>query len=37
MKAFESSTTTPDNLTTLVKAEYAKWGKIVSAAGAKVD
>jgi tripartite-type tricarboxylate transporter receptor subunit TctC len=37
IQAFDLWTSTPEEFTAVLKADYAKWGKIVSAAGAKVD
>ena len=36
-QAFDLWTSTPEEFTGVVRADRAKWGKIVSAAGAKVD
>jgi tripartite-type tricarboxylate transporter receptor subunit TctC len=37
VQGFDLWTSTPEEFTSVLKADYAKWGKIVSAAGAKVD
>jgi tripartite-type tricarboxylate transporter receptor subunit TctC len=37
IQAFDLWTSTPEEFTAVLKADHAKWGKIVSAAGAKVD
>ena len=37
LQAFDLWTSTPEEFTAVLKADYAKWGKIVNAAGAKVD
>ena len=37
LQAFDLWTSTPEEFTAVLKADYAKWGRIVNAAGAKVD
>ncbi len=37
VQGFDLWTSTPEEFTSVLKSDYAKWGKIVSAAGAKVD
>ncbi len=37
VQAFDLWTSTPEEFTSVLKADRAKWGKIVGAAGAKVD
>jgi len=37
IQAFDVWTSTPEEFSAVLKADHAKWGKIVSAAGAKVD
>jgi tripartite-type tricarboxylate transporter receptor subunit TctC len=37
LQGFDLWTSTPEEFTAVLKADYAKWGKIVNAAGAKVD
>ena len=37
LQAFDLWTSTPEEFTSVLKSDYAKWGKIVSAAGARVD
>ncbi|MFN0164696.1 MAG: Bug family tripartite tricarboxylate transporter substrate binding protein, partial [Burkholderiales bacterium] len=34
---FDPWTSTPEEFAAIVKADYAKWGKIVKASGARVD
>ena len=36
-QAFDLWTSTPEEFSKVVRADRAKWGKIVAAAGAKVD
>jgi len=37
LQAFDLWTSTPEEFTTVLKSDYAKWGKIVRAAGARID
>jgi tripartite-type tricarboxylate transporter receptor subunit TctC len=37
IQAFDLWTSTPEEFTAVLKADHAKWGKIVSAAGARID
>jgi tripartite-type tricarboxylate transporter receptor subunit TctC len=37
LQAFDLWTSTPEEFTRLLRADHAKWGKIVSAAGARID
>ena len=37
LQGFDLWTSTPEEFTAVLKADYAKWGKIVSAAGARID
>jgi tripartite-type tricarboxylate transporter receptor subunit TctC len=37
IQAFDLWTSTPEEFTKVVQADRAKWGKIVAAAGAKID
>lgn len=37
IQAFDLWTSTPGEFTAVLKADHAKWGKIVSAAGARID
>jgi len=37
LQAFDLWTSTPEEFSAVLKADYAKWGKIVRAAGARID
>jgi tripartite-type tricarboxylate transporter receptor subunit TctC len=37
LQGFDLWTSTPEEFTAVLKADYAKWGRIVGAAGAKID
>ena len=37
VQAFDLWTSTPEEFTAVLKSDYAKWGKIVRAAGARID
>jgi tripartite-type tricarboxylate transporter receptor subunit TctC len=37
LQAFDLWTSTPEEFTRVLKSDHAKWGKIVSAAGARID
>jgi tripartite-type tricarboxylate transporter receptor subunit TctC len=37
LQAFDLWTSTPEEFTSVLKADYAKWGRIVNAAGARID
>jgi tripartite-type tricarboxylate transporter receptor subunit TctC len=37
LQAFDLWTSTPEEFTRVLRADHAKWGKIVSAAGARID
>ena len=37
IQAFDLWTSTPEEFTRVVRADRAKWGKIVAAAGARID
>ena len=37
IQAFDLWTSTPEEFTAVLKSDYAKWGKIVRAAGARID
>jgi tripartite-type tricarboxylate transporter receptor subunit TctC len=37
LQAFDLWTSTPDEFTKVLRADHAKWGKIVATAGAKID
>jgi tripartite-type tricarboxylate transporter receptor subunit TctC len=37
IQAFDLWTSTPEEFTRVLKSDYAKWGKIVRAAGARID
>ena len=37
LQAFDLWTSTPEEFTAVLKSDHAKWGKIVRAAGARID